>query len=127
MFLKSENISETVILLKADKAAGPYKRVTAFDKFAERLEKGKFEAPTAVQLETGNWNLFLDYYGNQKGIQGYIPFEGKKLKDGIFEQKDGDFYFPYRFKNKKSHICMQIKDRSFYCRNRQKRFVWGLF
>ena len=131
MFLKSENILETIILLKADKATGPYKRMASFDKFAERLEKEKFEAPTAVQLEDGNWNLFLDYYGNQEDIQGYIPFEGKKLKDGIFERKDGDFYFPYRFKHGTIlpitiEEYERIKNHTFGCRLKIDNSTAGL-
>lgn len=50
--------------------------MASFDKFAERLEKEKFEAPTAVQLEDGNWNLFR------------IIMEIKKIYRDIFLLKE---------------------------------------
>lgn len=99
MFLKSEDRMETVLMLCSDKITGPYERVREFDESAGTLEKGVFEGPTAVRLEDGSWNLFLDYYGSKENIKGYIPFVMESLHNGHFKRKDTAFSFPYRMKH----------------------------
>jgi len=99
MFVKSENLEETILMLQSDEITGPYERCPEFDECVNGLERGMFEAPTAVKLENGSWNLFLDYYGSKENIKGYIPFSGMSLHDSKFVRKDADFTFPYRFKH----------------------------
>lgn len=99
LLLKSENRSETVLMLRSEYVTGPYERVPEFDESAGLLERGMFEGPTAVKLMDGSWNLFLDYYGNKENIKGYIAFVMESLRNGHFERRDGAFSFPYRFKH----------------------------
>lgn len=99
MFVKSEGNPEKIILLQAEEAAGPYRRVEAFDESVKDVAAGLYEAPTAVRLEDGRWCLFLDYYGVKGAGQGYVPFVADSLKEGRFVRSDEAFSFPYGYKH----------------------------
>ena len=99
LFVKSEENPAKIIMLTSDHAAGPYKRMEAFDQSMEGVESGLYEAPTAVRLEDGRWCLFLDYYGVPGAGQGYVPFVADSLKSGKFVRSDQAFDFPYGFKH----------------------------
>lgn len=100
LFLKSERSPETIILESAPGATGPWTRNEAFNKSIScSVTMGKYEAPTAVQLEDGRWCLFLDYYGVKGAGQGYVPFLAESLRDGRFTRSDEAFSFPYGFKH----------------------------
>lgn len=98
MFLKSEDKPAKIILVKANQVTGPYERVYKFEESMTALESGKYEAPTAFRLESGEWCLFLDYYGTA-GKQGYVPFISKSLASGEFIRADHKFSFPYGYKH----------------------------
>ena len=68
-------------------------------KAIEKLETGKYEAPTAMKLPDETWSLYLDYYGVPGKGQGYVPFLADCLADGHFERSDAEFSFPYGFKH----------------------------
>ena len=99
LFVKREKNPCRVIELASDHITGPFTPVPAFDASMSVLEEGKYEAPTAVQLEDGRWCLFLDYYGAKGAGQGYIPFVADSLAGGKFVRSDDAFSFPYRFKH----------------------------
>mgnify|MGYP002510393895 CR=1 FL=1 len=99
LFVKSEASPQNIILLEAENVTGPFKRIEAFDESMAAIEKGQYEAPTAVRLENGKWGLFLDYYGVPGEGQGYVPFMADSLASGRFVQSDESFHFPYGFKH----------------------------
>ena len=99
LFLKSDRDPERIILLRADRAEGPYRRVEAFDESMLAIEAGLYEGPTATRLENGKWCLFLDYYGVPGAGQGYVPFLADSLACGEFRRADGEFSFPYGYKH----------------------------
>lgn len=99
LFVKSDKNPVKIILLKSERAVGPYVRVADFDKSMEVLKSGSYEAPTAVQLENGKWCLFLDYYGVPGAGQGYVPFVASSLAKADFVKSDELFDFPYGFKH----------------------------
>ena len=99
LFVKSDNNPETMILLRGDHVTGPFERIERFDESMRVLESGKYEAPTAVQLDDGRWCLFIDYYGVRGAGQGYIPFVAPSMESGAFERSDAAFSFPYGFKH----------------------------
>ncbi|MFR3321779.1 MAG: hypothetical protein ACLTSZ_12405 [Lachnospiraceae bacterium] len=53
---------------------GTYELIEEFSRCMEKLETGKYEAPTAMKLPDGTWSLYLDYYGVPGKGQGYVPF-----------------------------------------------------
>lgn len=99
MFVKSERNPSNIILLRSESVTGPYVQVEEFNESMEVLERGLYEAPTAVRLENGKWCLFLDYYGVPGAGQGYVPFIANSLKEGKFVRSDKEFSFPYGFKH----------------------------
>lgn len=99
MFLKSESNPARIIMVKSNQITGTYERVLAFDESMAALESGQYEAPTAVKLESGEWCLFLDYYGEAGEKQGYVPFIAKSLASGQFVRADQKFSFPYGYKH----------------------------
>ena len=99
LFVKSEENPQTLIELTASRATGPFERVARFDEAMAGLERGVYEAPTAVRLEDGRWCLFADYYGRPGKYQGYVPFIAPSLSRGDFARCDGSFSFPYGFKH----------------------------
>lgn len=100
LFVKGDGDGSRIMLYSADKPQGPYiNRIEKFDECMEPLERGKFEAPTAVKLEDGKWCLFLDHYGVKGTEQGYVPFIATSLSSGDFVRSDSEFDFPYGFKH----------------------------
>ena len=99
LFVKKDLHPKAVIELEGETILGPFTPVPAFSESIFFLEEGKYEAPTALQLDDGRWCLFLDYYGVRGAGQGYRPFIANTLADGRFEMKDDAFSFPYRFKH----------------------------
>lgn len=101
MFIKNHCNPNRVVLLAADSVTGPYERVKAFDEAMERedVERGLYEAPTAVKLDDGRWCLFIDYYGVSGEGQGYVPFVCDDISTGDFRRADESFKFPYGFKH----------------------------
>lgn len=99
LFVKSEASPQNIILLEAENVTGPFERIRAFDESMAAIEKGQYEAPTAVRLENGKWGLFLDYYGVPGEGQGYVPFMADSLASGRFVRSDESFHFPYGFKH----------------------------
>lgn len=99
LFVKSGANPETIILLRSQNVTGPFEWVTTFDESMNQIQRGKYEAPTAVQIPNGQWLLFLDYYGTGAEGQGYVPFIGDSLHSGKFVRSDQDFSFPYGFKH----------------------------
>ncbi len=101
MFVKNHCDPNRVVLTVSDKVTGPYKRVEAFDEAMERegVERGLYEAPTAVKLDDGRWCLFIDFYGVPGEGQGYVPFVADSLASGDFRRADESFRFPYGFKH----------------------------
>lgn len=92
-------IPTRVRLAVSDSSTGPFQPMEAFDQSMEQVELGKYEAPTAVQLEDGRWALFIDYYGAHGADQGYVPFLSSDLSEGTFTQAEQEFSFPYHFKH----------------------------
>lgn len=99
LFVKSEGNPQKNILLKSQSITGPFERILAFDESTKELESGLYEAATAVKLETGQWCLFLDFYGVVGEGQGYVPFISDSLSEGRFTRSDAVFSFPYGFKH----------------------------
>ncbi|MDO5336522.1 MAG: glycoside hydrolase family 43 protein [Eubacteriales bacterium] len=99
MFIKSEENPARVQLMRADQVRGPYETIQDFDESMKSLEEGVYEAPTAMKLESGEWCLFLDFYGVKGSGQGYVPFVSENLDSGIFLRSDKSFSFPYGFKH----------------------------
>lgn len=52
-----------VQLLRSKQVTGTYELIEEFSRCMEKLETGKYEAPTAMKLPDGTWSLYLDYYG----------------------------------------------------------------
>ena len=99
LFVKSDRDPEGVILLSADRAAGPFTRVEAFDEATRGAADGKYEAPAVVRLADGRWCLFLDYFGVRGAGQGYVPFVAGSLAKADFTRSDRAFSFPFGFKH----------------------------
>lgn len=101
MFVKNHCSPNRVVLTVSDNVTGPYVRVPAFDEAMERegVERGLYEAPTAVKLDDGRWCLFIDFYGASGEGQGYVPFVSDSLASGDFRRADESFRFPYGFKH----------------------------
>lgn len=99
LFVKKDLNPRQVIELVSDSITGPFAPVPAFDESMSVLEVGKYEAPTALQLDDGRWCLFLDYYGVRGAGQGYVPFVADTLESGRFTRLDQAFTFPYHFKH----------------------------
>ena len=101
LFVKSIQDPCGVILLKSDCITGPFERMYEFDKEMDILEggPGKYEAPTAVRLPDGSYNLMLDYFGVAGKGQGYVPFHCDDITTGIFKRCDAEFSYPYGFKH----------------------------
>lgn len=99
LFVKADEATTSVMLLESENITGPFTRIPAFDKAMEVLQRGQYEAPTAVKLDDGRWCLFLDYYGVRGAGQGYVPFVADKLESGEFVRSDKAFSFPYGFKH----------------------------
>ena len=99
LFVKSDHNPERVIMLSAEQAEGPFRRVEAFDEAMRDVEAGKYEAPAVVRLEDGKWCLFLDYYGVKGAGQGYVPFVATSLEKADFVRSDQAFSFPFGFKH----------------------------
>lgn len=116
MFLKSEGNPHRIILVAGDSITGPFERMPEFDRCMEKLEEGKYEAPTVFKTADGRWCLMLDYYGCCEEEQGYVPFLADTLGSGHFERADEEFSFPYGFKH---GTVMEITDEEY---ERLKRF-----
>ncbi len=99
LFIKGEENPRRIMLLEGEHVHGPFQRIPRFDEAMLQIEEGKYEAPTAVQLEDERWCLFLDYYGVAGAGQGYVPFIAPSLKSGAFVRSDSEFSFPYGFKH----------------------------
>ncbi|MCH4165150.1 MAG: glycoside hydrolase family 43 protein [Lentilactobacillus diolivorans] len=109
LFVKSGAKPETIILLRSKQSTGPFERVSGFDESMNQIQRGKYEAPTAVRIDD-QWLLFLDYYGTGAEGQGYVPFIGKTLSAGKFVRSDQSFSFPYGFKH---GTILKISDADF--------------
>ncbi|MCR5005062.1 MAG: glycoside hydrolase family 43 protein [Clostridiales bacterium] len=107
-----------VRLAVSDHITGPFEPMEAFDQSMEAVELGKYEAPTAIQLEDGRWALFIDYYGAYGADQGYVPFLSDDLSSGVFTQASDDFSFPYHFKH---GTILKITEEEF---ERLQSFDW---
>lgn len=83
----------------APSVTGDFTPVPGFEESLSSLEKGLYEAPTALSLPDGRWVLFLDFYGARGSAQGYVPFLAPSLRSGAFTRAEKDFSFPYRFKH----------------------------
>ena len=99
LFIKDQGKIKNIQLLVSDSPTGPFTLVGGFDESMKDLERGKYEAPTAVKLDDGRWALFLDFYGTYGKYQGYVPFLSDDLASGVFARADDKFVFPYRFKH----------------------------
>lgn len=99
LFVKSEKNPCGVILLEAEEATGPFRKVEGFEESMNLENAFAYEAPTAVKLENGQWCLFCDYFGVKGKGQGYVPFIADKLAEGKFVRSDASFGFPYGFKH----------------------------
>ena len=99
LFVKSEKNPSRMIELVGDHVTGPFTRVERFDEAMLTVQEGQYEAPTAVQLEDGQWALFIDYYGVHGAGQGYVPFLAPTMASGAFVRSDKAFHFPYGFKH----------------------------
>ena len=118
LFVKSEKNPARIIQLVSDHAAGPFRRAENFDASMENIEAGKYEAPTAVQLQDKRWCLFLDYYGVPGAGQGYVPFIADSMASGLFVRSDTSFDFPYGFKH---GTILAISDEEY---NRMRAHDW---
>ena len=98
-FVKSDFNPEHIILERGSSLTGKYERMPAFDEEMDKLEEGKYEAPTCYKLPDGSWCLMLDFYGCEKDKQGYVPFVTKDISTGRFVRSDNAFSFPYGFKH----------------------------
>ena len=99
LFVKSEKNPSRMIELVSDHVTGPFTRIPQFDEAMRAVQEGLYEAPTAVQLEDGQWALFIDYYGVHGAGQGYVPFLAPSMASGYFVRSDKAFHFPYGFKH----------------------------
>ena len=101
LWVKNMNEPCGVCMLKSDSITGPFERIYEFDKEMDTLVGGKaaYEAPTAVKLEDGSYNLFLDFFGVRGAGQGYVPFHSADISTGIFKRSDAAFSYPYGFKH----------------------------
>lgn len=99
LFIKGQGNPHRIMLMEGDHVTGPFRRIPKFDEAMLQIEEGKYEAPTAVQLDDGRWCLFLDFYGAAGAGQGYVPFIAPSLKSGDFVRSDREFRFPYGFKH----------------------------
>ena len=101
LFVKSIQNPCGVILLRSDCITGPFERMYEFDKEMDILEgaPAKYEAPTAVRLPDGSYNLMLDYFGASGKGQGYVPFHCDDISTGVFRRCDAAFSYPYGFKH----------------------------
>ena len=99
LFVKSEKNPCGVILLEADHATGPFKKVEGLEESMNLEKAWAYEAPTAVRLTDGKWCLFLDYFGVRGKGQGYVPFMADTMQGGKFIRSDSSFSFPYGFKH----------------------------
>ncbi len=99
LFIKDQGKVRNIQLLVSDSPTGEFTLIEGFDESVKDLERGKYEAPTAVKLDGGRWALFLDFYGTYGKYQGYVPFLSSDLASGVFERADDRFRFPYRFKH----------------------------
>ncbi len=101
LFVKSDKNPCGVILLSAENITGPFTRMSSFDPEMEKLEggSGAYEAPCIYKLENGDYVLNLDFFGRPGKGQGYVPFIGHSLKEGVFVRSDAEVSFPYGFKH----------------------------
>ena len=99
LFVKSQGNPQNIQLLVSDHPTGDFTLVSAFDESMKAIDGGGYEAPTAVRLDDGRWCLFLDFYGTYGKYQGYVPYLSDDLAGGVFRRADGEFHFPYKFKN----------------------------
>ena len=123
MFVKNHCSPNRVVLMVADSVTGPYERVEAFDEAMERegVERGLYEAPTAIRLDDGRWCLFIDFYGVRGDGQGYVPFVSDDITTGDFRRADESFKFPYGFKHG-TILEITLED---YERIKNHNFGWG--
>ncbi|MCQ2432016.1 MAG: glycoside hydrolase family 43 protein [Clostridia bacterium] len=99
MFGKAGEVC-SIRMYEADTITGPYRRMDCFDRcVGDVIERGLYEAPTAVELDDGRYCLFLDYYGVPGAGQGYVPFVSEDITTGIFRRADEEFSFPYGYKH----------------------------
>ena len=120
LFVKSDHAPARIMLLKADRATGPFERISAFDASMESVAEGLYEAPTAVRTQDGKWCLFLDYYGVRGAGQGYVPFVSESLESGRFVRSDARFSFPFGFKH---GTILPITDEEY---DKMKAHDWSL-
>jgi len=120
LFVKSDHAPARIMLLKADRAMGPFERISAFDASMESVAEGLYEAPTAVRTQDGKWCLFLDYYGVRGAGQGYVPFVSESLESGRFVRSDARFSFPFGFKH---GTILPITDEEY---DKMKAHDWSL-
>ena len=101
MWVKSDANPLAVIMLKSSCITGPFERVYEFDEEMNKLVggSGAYEAPTAIRLEDGSYNLMLDFFGVKGKGQGYVPFHADDISTGVFKRADADFSYPYGFKH----------------------------
>ena len=99
LFVKNETNPAHVQLFSGPTCTGPWTRIPAMDEEMDKLEQGKYEAPTAFRAQDGRWCLFLDFYGVKGDGQGYVPFIADDIATGRFIRSDADFSFPYGFKH----------------------------
>ena len=101
LFVKSDRNPCGVILLRSENITGPFERMYSFDAEMEGLAGGAaaYEAPTAVRLPDGSYNLMLDFFGVRGKGQGYVPFHSDAISTGIFKRCDASFSYPYGFKH----------------------------
>ena len=118
LFIKGEENPKRIMMLEGDHVHGPFRRNTRFDESMLQIEEGKYEAPTAMQLEDGRWCLFLDYYGVAGEGQGYVPFVASSLRSVEFVRCDSDFSFPYGFKH---GTILKINEKEYV---RLKKHEW---
>ena len=118
LFVKGQGNPHRVMLLESEHVKGPFHRIQRFDESMLAIEEGKYEAPTAVRLENGQWALFLDYYGVSGKGQGYVPFVSDSLKSGAFVRSDQAFSFPYGFKH---GTILEISEEEY---ERMKHHDW---
>ena len=101
LWVKSEDNPCSVLMYKAASITGPFEKMDAFEPEMERLSGGAaaYEAPTAVRLPDGSYNLFLDFFGVKGAGQGYVPFHADDISTGRFIRCDERCSTPYGFKH----------------------------
>ena len=77
LFVKSGYDPEYVQLLRSKQVTGTYELIEEFSRCMEKLETGKYEAPTAMKLPDGTWSLYLDYYGVPGERTGLCTVSGR--------------------------------------------------